>query len=222
MSGPKQHRWSPYDDNGGTCVAVSGEDCAVLIADTRMCKGYNIHSRKGSKVTELTSKCVIGSCGMQADAWALHRLLKAQITMYKHNHRKEPNITSIAQLLSTILYGKRFFPYYTFNVLSGIDDEGVGATYHYDAIGSFERVPYTTSGSGSSLAHSVMDTQIAQDNFAPEHKRKGTLTQLEIADLCQDVMNSTAERDIHTGDGIEIFVINRAGITKQTQALKLD
>ena len=36
--------------------------------------------------------------------------------------------------------------------------------YHYDAIGSFERVPYTTSGSGSALVMSVLDNKIQKDN----------------------------------------------------------
>ena len=31
---------------------------------------------------------------------------------------------SIAQLASTVLYGKRFFPYYTFNIIGGLDEEG--------------------------------------------------------------------------------------------------
>merc|ERR1712070_661423 len=114
--------------------------------------------------------------GMKADAITLHKMLKARIVMYEHTHRRQPSVTAIAQMLSTVLYYKRFFPYYTFNILAGVDDDGKGACYHYDAIGSFERVPYTTSGSGSSLAHPVLDAIIAQENVVEPLKRKDPLS----------------------------------------------
>merc|ERR1719261_1635037 len=101
---------------------------------------------------------------MKSDAITLHKMMKIRITMYQHKHRREPSVTAIAQMLSTMLYHKRFFPYYTFNILAGVDDEGKGAVYHYDAIGSFERCPYTTSGSGSSLVMSVLDNKIGKYN----------------------------------------------------------
>merc|ERR1719498_624142 len=183
-------RWSPYADNGGTCLAVAGEDYAVLVADTRLSTGYSIHTRKSSKVSQLTDKCCIASCGMKADAITLHRLLKARIVMYEHNHRRQPSVTAIAQMLSTVLYYKRFFPYYTFNVLAGVDDENKGAVYHYDAIGSFERCPYTTSGSGSSLVMSVLDCQIGQLN---QTLGKQELNQAQIIELSKDVMSSVGE-----------------------------
>merc|ERR1719492_723805 len=118
-----------------------------------------------------------------------------------------------------MLYYKRFFPYYTFNVLAGIDDDGAGAVYHYDAIGSFERVPYTTSGSGSSLVMSVLDCQIQKLNqtvATPE------LDKQAIIELCKDVLSSVGERDIYTGDFGEIFVIDPGGITSAKFELKLD
>merc|ERR1712151_1152481 len=152
-----------------------------------------------------TDKCVIASCGMKSDAITLHRHGKARIVMYEHKHRRQPSVVAIAQMLSTMLYYKRFFPYYTFNVLVGLDDEGKGAVYHYDAIGSFERVPYTTSGSGSSLVMSVLDAQIQKGNQTIEMT---DLTKDKIVDLAKDVMSSVGERDIHTGDFGEIFVID--------------
>merc|ERR1719410_1448053 len=118
-------------------------------------------------------------------------MLKARMVMYEHKHRRQPSVVAIAQMLSTVLYYKRFFPYYTFNVLVGLDDEGKGAVYHYDAIGSFERVPYTTSGSGSSLVMSVLDCQIGQLN---QQTPKKELSQAEIIELAKDVMSSVGER----------------------------
>merc|ERR1712151_178930 len=149
--------------------------------------GYSILTRNASKMTKLTDKCVIASCGMKSDAITLHRHLKARIVMYEHKHRRPPSVVAIAQMLSTTLYYKRFFPYYTFNILSGIDDEGKGATYHYDAIGSFERCPYPTSGSGSSLVMGVLDCQIQGKN---QQTPTPDLTKEQIIELAQDVMSS--------------------------------
>merc|ERR1719245_1653965 len=159
-----------------------------------MSTGYRIHTRDCSKVTQLTDKCVIASCGMKSDAITLHKNLKARIVMYEHKHRRQPSVTAIAQMLSTMLYYKRFFPYYTFNVVCGVDHEGKGAVYHYDAIGSFERCPYTTSGSGSSLVMSVLDNQLAKTN---QLKGGSPPTKEEVVSLCKDVLSSVGERDIY-------------------------
>lgn len=54
----------------------------------------------------------------------------------------------MAQSLSNTLYGKRFFPFYTFNILAGLDADGTGAVYSYDAVGSYERTGYAAQGTG--------------------------------------------------------------------------
>jgi hypothetical protein len=55
---------------------------------------------------------------------ALQKLLQARNVMFQHNHGKPMSCKGTAQLLSNTLYYKRFFPYYTFNLCAGLDDEG--------------------------------------------------------------------------------------------------
>jgi 20S proteasome subunit beta 6 len=33
-------------------------------------------------------------------------------------------LRAIARLIQTMLYGRRFFPYYVYNILGGIEDDG--------------------------------------------------------------------------------------------------
>ena len=43
---------------------------------------------------------------------------------YRHAHAKDMPIRAIARLIQTMLYARRFFPYYVYNILGGIEDDG--------------------------------------------------------------------------------------------------
>lgn len=71
-----------------------------------------------------SEKVVIASAGMQADTKALHKMLQARHVMYHHANNRNMSVSAAAQLLSNTLYYKRFFPYYTFNLCAGLDEQG--------------------------------------------------------------------------------------------------
>lgn len=127
--------------------------------------------------------------------------------------------TAIAQLLGNTLYYKRFFPYYCFNVLAGLDNEGKGAVFGYDAIGSFERAPYCVTGSGSALITSILDNQV---EFKTQPKNFHELSIDECLSLVKDVMTSAGERDIYTGDSVDIVIISKDGMKEEKFQLKRD
>ncbi|GAB5366450.1 hypothetical protein AAMO2058_001144900 [Amorphochlora amoebiformis] len=216
---PREHQWSPYMDNGGSVMAVAGKDFVVIAADTRMSYGYSIGSRNVTKICELTDQCVLASAGMQAERHTLHKVLKAKAIMFENTHRKKMTAHSISQVLSNTLYYKRFFPYYTFNVLAGIDEKGVGAVWGYDAVGSFERSQYVVNGSGSALATSILDNQVA---FKTQPQNKRDLSMEETVNLVKDVFTCISERDIYTGDKIEIKIINKDGTKSEVFQLRKD
>ena len=69
-----------------------------------------------------------------------------------------PTTATVASLLSYTLYMKRFFPYYTFNLCCGLDENGDGVVYGYDAIGSYQALPYGCQGSAKELSAPVLDS----------------------------------------------------------------
>nr|CAB3457516.1 unnamed protein product [Digitaria exilis] len=182
-----------YENNGGTCVAIAGADYCVVAADTRLSVGYSILTRDHSKICDLADKCVLASSGFQGDIKALHKNLAARELLYQHQHNKRMSCPAMAQLLSNTLYYKRFFPYYAFNVLGGLDSE-------------------------------VLDNQLKSPSplLLPARDAVTPLSESEAVDLVKDVFASATERDIYTGDKLEIVVINKAGTTREYIELRKD
>ncbi|KDD75132.1 proteasome subunit protein [Helicosporidium sp. ATCC 50920] len=221
----KQHAsWSPYDDNGGTIVAVAGEDYCLVGGSKRLSTGYSILTRDQSKICRLSSTVVVASAGMQADRQYLHKMLHAQHVMYQFSHRRPMSTGAVAQHLSNTLYSRRFFPLYTFNLCCGLDEQGRGAVYTYDAVGSHELVGFSCQGTGRELMQPVLDSQLkaASPLLLPPQNWRSSLPLDKAVDLVKDAFTAAGERDIYTGDDVEILIITKDGIQEQTLSLKRD
>jgi 20S proteasome subunit beta 6 len=176
--------------------------------------GYTILSRDSSKLFKLTDKIVLASSGMYADIIALQKNLKAKIEIYRSTHKRDPSLNAVAQMLSVTLYMRRFFPFYAFNILAGMKDDGTFTCYGYDAVGSFDESPYGAQGSGNQLITPVLDNII---------QRNPNLSEGEALRLVLETMNGTANRDIYTGDKVEIMILKADGtFSVQEEDLRKD
>ncbi|KAL1500239.1 hypothetical protein AB1Y20_012907 [Prymnesium parvum] len=222
---PLQSSFYPYDYNGGTVLAIAGADFAVVAGDTRMSTGFNIKSRSVSKLFEVTPGTMLATGGFRGDITTLQKLLRAKVTQYAHRHGEPMKPHSVAQMLANTLYGRRFFPYYTWNVLAGLDENGVGVVYSYDPVGNYERVRVSVTGSGESLIQPLLDNQLERQHQALGAKPPVLSTDLTIEQtvtLVKDAFVSASERDIRTGDSVEISVITKEGMATETFPLNID
>ena len=201
-------------------IAIAGKDFVTIAADTRISEGYSIVSRTFSRSTELTPKCVITSSGMVADIDALHKLLVTKVKIYKREHNNRyPDTESLAELLMNTLYGRRFMPYYAFNLLCGLTREGSGVVYGYDAIGSYSTLTYGVQGSGSEMGAPLLDNQFVGHNHM-QVKLAENADDVEAG--AKDIINSIAERDIFTGDNVEVIKISATGVEKKREPIRRD
>lgn len=191
--------YNPYVNNNGSVLGLIGKDYMILAADTRLSIGYSIISRDSPKIFKLTEKAYLASSGMYADMIALVKNLRIRIDLYKSRTKSEPTIESLSQLLSITLYSRRFFPYYTFNLLGGVNNLGQFSLYGYDAVGSFDKIEYGANGSGRELIVPIMDSLLKNPESKPNIE-KGY-------NLALTAMNSCANRDIYTGDYIDLVII---------------
>lgn len=201
-------------------VAISGDDFAIIGADTRLSSGYTIHTRDQRKLFRLTDNCVLSSTGCWSDIQAMTSLISARMQMYKHQHQRTMSTNAIAQMVSILMYNRRFFPYYTSTIIAGMDVNGQGKVYSYDPIGNCEETTYRAGGSAGSLLQPVLDNHVGFKNQLNAETKK--ISKDQAIALVKDSFISAAERDIYTGDSIIISVITKDCIEEQRFELRKD
>jgi len=221
-NGFNERRFSPYSENGGSVVAIAGEDYAVIASDTRLSgHGYAILSREQPKLFKLNNTTVLGSTGCWCDILTFCKVAEMRIKTYYHTHNRRMPTPAVAQMTSTMLYHKRFFPYYISNILAGLDNEGKGCVYSYDPVGHCEKNMYRAGGSACTLLQPLLDNQVGKKNMAGVDKSK-KISMEEAISIIHDVFISAAEREIHTGDGLYFNIITKDGIRVETLPLRRD
>ncbi|GME93384.1 unnamed protein product [[Candida] boidinii] len=135
---------------------------------------------------------------------------------------------SAARYIQHLLYNKRFFPYYVHTILAGLDEEGKGAIYSFDPVGSYEREQCRAGGAAASLIMPFLDNQVNFKNqMDPESngtkkKELRFLSLDEVIQLVRDAFSSATERHIHVGDGLEILIVTKDGVRTEYFPLKKD
>lgn len=162
-----------------------------------------------------TDKVVLATNGFAADGINFVKRVKQRLERYENAHHKPMSIKSIARMIQTMLYARRFFPYYVYNILGGIEEDGTGAVYSFDPVGSYEREACRAAGAAQSLIQPFLDNQIYFRNmtFPPDQPKPipGNLPLGTVMSIVIDSFTGATERHIEVGDGLEMFVVMKQG-----------
>ncbi len=190
--------------HGTTTVALKFKDGVILAADKRASAGYMVATPRAKKLHKISKRTAMSIAGMVSDAQYLIKLLRAEINLFELNRGREMPTKMIGNLMATIMYGqyRSFFPFFVGPILAGVDEEG-GHIFSFDPSGSITSDPFVSTGSGSPFALGVLEAMYEPDMELENAKKVAALA-----------LSSAIKKDIATGDGMDMFVITKDGITE--------
>lgn len=213
----KQKQWNPYENHGGTSIGILGKDYVLIASDTRLAANYSIDSRDQSRIFKMTSRAIICATGFSGDVDSFISRLRFIISHYENEHFKEMSTRALAEVVQNVLYSKRFFPFYISVFVAGVDSEGKGQLFSYDPIGTIELVDYDAHGTGLPLAAPILDSAFGRIHRNTVEREYPSIDFAKS--VARDAMCSVTERDVYTGDKVEIAVISAEGLKIESYSL---
>ena len=185
--------------HGTTTVGIRASDGVILCADMRASAGYFIANNNTMKIQRLDEHAGLTLAGGVADAQNITDALRYHASMYRVRRREPIPVRSLTRLTSLMFHQNRGYPFMADILVGGCDLDGP-ALFNIDMFGSVEQKPYVTTGSGSPVAYGVLEEGYSEGLSADEAK-----------DLALRAVKAAIVRNIGTGDGINVAVIDGGG-----------
>ena len=186
--------------HGTTTVGIRASDGVVLCADMRASAGYFIANNNTMKIQKIDDHAGLTLAGGVADAQNIVDILRYHAGLHRIERGDPIRINSLARLCSLIFHQNRGYPFIADILVGGHDDAEGPALFNIDMFGSVEPKPYVTTGSGSPVAYGLLEDEYSAD-----------ITVSEAKEVALRAVKAAIVRNIGTGDGINIAVIDGDG-----------
>jgi proteasome beta subunit len=202
---------------GTTTIGLVCKDGVVLATERRATAGSMIANKETQKVFRIDENIGLTIAGLVGDAQVLARYLKAEVSLYRLRRSAPLSAEGAATLLANILSGNRYYPYYAWLILGGVDAKG-GHVFSVDPAGGCMEDRFVSVGSGSTFAYGVLEEGYSRD-----------MSTADGVDLALRGLTVAMKRDSASGDGYLVHVISAKGyreldedeINKRLKALKI-
>ena len=189
---------------GATAVGITFDGGVVMASERRISYGNFVVSKTTKKTFKITD--FVGACcaGMVADMQVLAMQMRALTKIRKLELKREIPPNSVAKMMSSLMYERRFYPLLTQVIVGGVDGEA--AIYTLDPLGSVLPDDYAAVGTGAEMALGVLDQEF----------KKG-MKEKEAVTLAVKSVKSAIMRDAASGEGIDVLVADKNGIREFTE-----
>ncbi len=185
---------------GAATVGITFSNGVVIGAEKRVLWGYTVVSKTGKKVFPITDNIIVGSAGVSGDYQMLSSFLTAESSLFELENRRPITVNAAAQLLSNILFSRKYMPFLTQTLIGGVDEKG-SHLFSLDLAGSLMEEKFAAVGTATSLVLGVLEANYHEN-----------LSKSEAMELAVKAIRSATRRDAMSGDGIDLLVVTSDGL----------
>ncbi|KII67431.1 Proteasome subunit beta type-3 [Thelohanellus kitauei] len=192
-------------------MAMKGKDCFAIASDLRFGVEYQTISCNVEKIFEFDSGLFLGMAGLVTDSQTVSQKLRYYYNMYRLSHFKEPSPFVFLSMVSSLLYSKRFGPYFIEPIVCGFEGNDVFLS-SCDLIGGSEILEdFAVVGTAKNQILGMCECL-----FEPDMDRDRLF---ETASQC---MLNGLDRDAMSGWGVVLYLVEKGKVTKSVLKSRMD
>jgi len=188
-------------------VGLVCRDGIVMGADRRVTAGILVMNKDYVKIMKVNPFIAVAYTGGVADAQLTNKILAAEIRLYELKTKTRVTIKEAANLLAMLTYRNIRSPSMIMNIvgtlIAGVNENGMSELYTIEPAGGVYQVPDYDANFSSGMPYilGLLERQFKKD-----------MTVKEAIELAKECIKSSTQRDVGSGNGIDVFTITKDGI----------
>lgn len=193
--------------SGTSILGLVCKDGIVMASDRRATAGNLVMSKNTQKTVKINDYLVASGTGMASDIQMLQKVVAAELRLKELKSKTRPSVKEAANLFAMLSFRniRQFttIPSIAGSLVAGYNEDGTFELYTIEPAGSIAKVDdYDANfSSGMPFILGLLERQYKKD-----------LSVKQGVELAIEAIKSSTQRDIGSGNGLDVFAITKEGI----------
>ncbi|KAK6460876.1 nucleophile aminohydrolase [Scheffersomyces coipomensis] len=203
----------PSSINGGSALAMVGKDCIAIACDLRLGNQSLGLSNNFEKLFQFGDKTFLGLTGLATDVITLSETFRFKNNLYELREERSIEPTTLANLVSSTLYEKRFGPYFVGPIVAGLHSKtNKPFICGFDSIGCIDFAKdFIVSGTASDQLYGMCES-LYEPNLEPE----------DLFETISQALLNAVDRDALSGWGAIVYIVTKDNVTRRVLKTRQD
>lgn len=199
--------------NGGDIIAMRGRNCVAIAADKRLGIQAQTVSCEFQKIFQMGPKLFVGLPGLATDVQTVSNRLKFRLNLYTLRENRDMKPETFMNMVSNLLYERRFGPYFVEPVIAGLDPKtNEPFIAGMDLVGCpMIANNFIVSGTSSEQMYGMCES-LWQPDLKPD----------ELFETISQALMNAVDRDAVSGWGVVVHVVEKDQITTRHLKTRMD